>query len=103
MFLEEGASAPRVRHLGAVPARVEVRHGGTEEWLRLASARDLFWVFGACRPDPDGPGGVGGSERRCRLAWERPAAVPRRFPTEAGLLCIAPAAEGRVSLRLSAS
>ena len=123
LFLEEGTQELRVRHLGGAATRAEVRPRLAEERLRLLPGRGLFGVFGRCRPDPDGRGAWIEPDGACRLAWERPAGglqaleiwwrteggpwslapASRRFPTEAGLLRAAPAPEGRVSLRLSAS
>jgi hypothetical protein len=122
LFLEEGVSDLRLRHLGGAPLRVEVR-AGADEGVALRPGPALFGLFGACRPEEGGRAAVLAPGGACRLAWSPPDAGPqalgfwwrtgpgpwrltpasRRFPTDAGMLRAQPDADGGVRLRLSAA
>jgi hypothetical protein len=122
LFLEEGVSDLRLRHLGGVPLRVEVR-AGADEGVALLPGPALFGLFGACRPEEGGQAAILAPGGACRLVWSPPDAGPqalgfwwrtgpgpwrptlasRRFSTDAGMLWARPDAEGGVRLRLSAA
>jgi hypothetical protein len=122
LFLEEGVSELRLRHLGGAPLRVEVR-AGADEGLSLLSGPALFGLFGACRPEEEGRAAVLVPGGACRLVWSPPDAGPqalgfwwrtgpgpwrpmpasRHFPTDVGMLRAQPDAGGGVRLRLAAA